>query len=202
MLIGVDRFGWNDVSGRYYDRLTGRYVSRDAVRTAVDDMLVEAEHYVRQVSDELRTGRITLAQWQEHMRDVIKLTTSAAEAAARGGWQQLTSADAGRIGAQVRTQYRYLEAFTQELRDGLATDGRFLNRAAMYAKSARPFFHDEQRELLESLDYTEERNVLHPAEHCDECLDQSAAGWVPIGTLIPIGERTCLGNDRCSMRYR
>jgi hypothetical protein len=201
-ISGTSRYGWNAGAARYYDRLTGRYASRDTVRLAIDDVVADAEREVREVTEAYRRGELTLDDWQAQLRDMIKETFLDAEATARGGWQNLTQADFGRVGQAVREQYRYLDRFTTDIRNGLPLDGRFLNRAAMYAKAARPFFHDEQRELLEATGYTEERNVLHAAEHCETCVVQSALDWVLIGTLIPIGERTCLGNDRCSMRYR
>lgn len=201
-MLGADRYGWNDKSARYYDRITGRYVSRDIVRHALDGVLSFAADEARDVSSQLREGTVDLAEWQAKMRQLTKDSMLQAQALARGGWDQLTSSDYGKVGAAVRMQYEYLDKFTKEIRRGLPLDGRFLSRASMYPKSARPFFHDEQRALLDDTGYSEERNVLHPAEHCDECMDQSAAGWVPIGTLIPIGGRTCLGNDQCTMRYR
>lgn len=196
-----DRFGWNTASARFYDRATGRYVSRDTMRSALDDVIADAEREVRGASEQLRAGTIDLAQWQRTVRDSVKETMLDATALARGGWDQLTQADFGRVGQAVRVQYEYLDKLTSEIRAGLPLDGRFLNRAAMYAKAARPFFHDEQRQLLEASGYTRERNVLHASEHCGGCVDMTALGWVPIGTCIPIGERECLGNDRCTMRY-
>lgn len=201
-MIGADRYGWNEKAARFYDRSTGRYVSRDTMRSALDEVLRVERDTIQHVSEQLRAGQINVGQWQAQMRESIKDTHLQAEALARGGWDQLTSADFGRVGAAVRRQYEYLDRFTQELRGGAPLNGAFLARARMYAMSARPFFHEEQAQLLQDSGYTEERNVLHPAEHCAECIDQSAAEWVPIGTLIPIGQRTCLGNDKCSMRYR
>lgn len=200
-MVRPDRFGWNTASARFYDRATGRYVSRDTMRLALDDVIADAEREVREASGALRAGSIDLAEWQQTMRDVVKETMLDAEAIARGGWDQLTQADFGRVGQAVRVQYAYLDRFTSEIRAGLTLDGRFLSRAAMYAKAARPFFHDEQRQLLEDTGYTREWNVLHAAEHCGTCVDMTALGRVEIGTLIPIGQRTCLGNDRCTLRY-
>jgi hypothetical protein len=196
------RFGWSEKAARYYEIETGRFVSRDTVRLSLDDVINYAGKHVRELSEQLRTGQIDLADWQAAVRETIKSTMLTAEALARGGRAQLTQADYGRVGQAVRVQYRYLDNFTQEIRDGLPLDGRFLNRAVMYAKAARPFFHDEQLGLLVETGYVEERNVLHQAEHCEQCADMTALGWVEIGTLILIGARQCLGNDRCTMRYR
>jgi hypothetical protein len=201
-MIGATQYAWSARSGRYFDARTGRFVSRDTIRLALDDVIADAEVRIRAASEQLRRGAIDLTEWQGVMREEIKSTMLTAEALATGGRRQLTQAEYGRVGAAVRTQYRYLDGFTQAIRDGLPLDGRFLNRAAMYARAARPFYHDEQVALLVETGYAEERNILHQAEHCGPCVDMSAIGWVAIGTLIPIGARDCLGNDRCTMRYR
>lgn len=195
-------FGWSENAARFYDRRTGRFVSRDTIRLALDDVIDMASTEARAISESLRAGKITLADWQRGMRDLVKTTMLDAEALAHGGRGQLTQADYGRVGAAIREQYRYLDGFTEDIRNGLPLDGRFLNRAVMYSRAARPFFHDEQTDLLAESGYTEEMSILHAAEHCVECVDQNAIGWAPIGTLIPIGERQCLANDVCTMRYR
>lgn len=195
-------FGWSENAARFYDRRTGRFVSRDTIRLALDDVIDLAGVEARDLSELLRAGKIDLAEWQRGMREIVKTTMLDAEALAHGGRGQLTQSDYGRVGAAVREQYRYLDGFTEEIRNGLPLDGRFLNRAAMYAKASRPFFHEEQSDLLADAGYTRERSILHAAEHCAECVDQSALGWVLIGTAIPIGDRECLANDRCTMQYQ
>jgi hypothetical protein len=199
---GADRYGWNEKAQRFFDRQTGRYVSRDFVRAAFDDVIAAESRAAQVISDALRSGKVDLGEWQAEMRRIIKDGQLQAAALARGGWDQMRAADYGRVGAAVREQYAFLDRFTQEIRKGLPLDGRFLMRAGMYAQAARPFFHEQQGAALEAAGYSEERNILHPAEHCQVCLDQSAAGYVPIGTLIPIGQRQCMGNDKCTMRYR
>lgn len=196
-------YEWSATAARYRDPRTGRFVTRSAIRRGLDDIIQRSQNRITAFSDELRDGVIDLAQWQTAMREEIKETQLAAEALLRGGWKQMTAADYGRAGQRIREQYEYLDGFTAGLRDGVVrTDGSFFVRARMYAAAARVGFHDAQGEQLEALGYTEEKNVLHPAEHCEECVDQTAAGWVPINTLVPIGSRQCLGNDRCSMNYR
>jgi hypothetical protein len=137
------------------------------------------------------------------MRQEIKRTQLGAEMLVQGGRAQMTQADYGRVGQRVREQYDYLRDFANGLSEGaIRTDGTFLNRAKMYASAARPAFHDSLGDQLAGLGYSEERSILHPAEHCPTCLSEAERGYVPIGTLIPIGERDCLGNDKCSMLFR
>lgn len=202
MPVGANRYGWNASAVRYYDRGTGRFVSRDQIRGALDDVIAVEEGNARRISERLRAGDVNLAEWQAEMRRIVKDEMLQARALASGGWDQLTASDYGQVGAAVREQYQYLDRFTNEIRNGLPLDGRFLVRAGMYAKAARPYFHDVQAGLLDGAGYSDERNILHAAEHCAECVDMTALGWVPLGTVTPIGSRLCLGNDRCTMRYR
>lgn len=197
-------FQWNPNAARYRDPTTGRFISRDAVRLEVDRIISASQRRVLAASEQLNIGEIDLAQWDTVMRQEIKRAHLGSAALLRGGWAQMTPADYGRVGAAVKKQYQYLERFIEDIRSGNANTrgGHLFNRARMYPASARIAFHEQQTVQLEALGYTEERNVLHPAEHCAECVDASARGWVPIGTNVPIGQRQCKGNDKCSMRYR
>jgi hypothetical protein len=196
-------YEWAPNLARYRDPTTGRFVSRDTIRAGVDQFIVASQARITAISEELRSGKINLAQWQTVMREEIKTTQLMAEALLRGGWEQMTQADYGRVGQRIREQYAFLEDFTDKLRSGeIRTDGQFMNYARMYATSARVGFHEGLEEQMQNAGYTEELNVLHPAEHCDECVAATATGWVPIGTNKPIGTRKCLGNDKCQMKYR
>lgn len=199
----ASKYQWDPSIARFRDPDTGRYIRRARVREALDTIITRSQARVTSASDALRAGTIDLAAWQTAMRTEIKRTHLAAEALVRGGWTQMTPADYGRVGSRVKAQYQYLYNFTEQLRSGeQRTDGTFMNRARMYMSSARVGFHDELGTLLQSLGYAEERNILHPAEHCLECLDMASLKWVPTGTLVPVGLRECRGNDRCSIIYR
>lgn len=193
---------WNGLSGRFRNPDTGRFISRVEVRDAVDRIILASQRRVQTASDEVRAGRISLDEWLATMRQELKRTQLDAEMLARGGRAQMTQADFGRVGARVRTQYGYLRDFAQQLKDGaIRTDGTMINRAKMYSASARVGFHESLGETLAAIGYTQEKNILHVAEHCGLCVSETERGWVPIGSLIPIGERTCMGNDRCSISY-
>jgi hypothetical protein len=196
-------FQFSGSTARFRDPDTGRWITRVQVRQWLDQYIAASQAKVLEASNALRAGQITLASWQSTMRDEIKDSHLVAEALARGGWNQLTPADFGRVGQRVRAQYRFLAAFTTQLRDGtVRLDGGFLARAKMYAASSRPAFYASQGVVLAGAGYTHERSLLHASEHCDVCVSEAERGWVQIGRLIPIGERTCLGNDRCTVEYQ
>ena len=195
-------YQWNAAAARFRDPETGRYISRAQVRQWIDRNIAASQARIQTLSEELRTGAIDLGEWERGMREEVKRTQLASEMLLRGGRNQMTQADFGRVGQRVRAQYDYLAAFVDDLRSGsVRTDGGFLARAKMYAAASRSAFHESERDQLAGLGYTKERSVLHPAEHCALCVSEAARGYVPIGELIPIGERTCLGNDKCSIVY-
>lgn len=197
------KYEWSRKAARYRDPRTGRFITRNEVRGWVDKLVQQSQRRLATAADDLRNGRTSVGQWQKIMRDEIKQTQLAAEALVRGGWKQMTSRDFGRVGSRVREQFKYLDRFTREVESGKqASDGRLVQRAKSYAAAARVNFHESQTDQLAELGYSEEKNVLHVAEHCDDCVDQAALGWVPIGTLTPIGSRKCRVNDRCSVQYR
>lgn len=187
---------------QYRDVVSGRLVSRDAVRHALDHALTAGGRRVMGLANELRDGKVTLRDWQRRTAVELKSMHLYSAAAAKGGWAQLTQADFGRVGAALREQYKYLQGFADQLSDGLALDGRFLRRAQMYAEAARATYELTAQQVALDAGYAEERNVLHPADHCNGCLDASAIGWVSIGTLVPVGQRECLTGCRCTLRYR
>jgi hypothetical protein len=201
--VATTPYEWNGNAARYRDPATGRFISRDTVRQIVDQLIEKSRQRVQAASEQLRSGSLDLGEWDSVMRQEIKRTQLSTTSLLRGGWNQMTAADYGRVGSNVRVQYHYLDGFVGDLRSGRQRmDGSFFNRAKLYPANARVTFHEQQTAQLDALGYTEELNVLHPAEHCVECIDARARGWVPIGTNVPIGKRQCVGNDRCSMRYR
>ena len=194
-------YRWNPTAARYIAP-NGRFVPRADVRTAIDLALKNQQKRMHALANQLRGNRITITQWQIQMRAALKELHLYSAAAARGGFDQMGDAEYGMVGQRLREQYRHLDNFAREIENGLQLDGRFTNRTNLYAQSGRATFHEHDSQVQQDAGYTEEHSVLHPADHCASCVTESDRGYVPIGTLIPIGSRTCRGNCRCTMVYR
>ncbi len=197
-------FRWDPAINRYRDS-RGRLVAASWVRRELDAALdVRAKAAARLVED-LRAGRISLLDWRREMRQMIKDVHLYSAAAARGGWSAMSPAAYGQVGRRIRDEYGFLEGLVQDIAKGIPVDGRIAARARQYAHAGRDTFHVAERSVMRQGGMTEERNVLHPAEHCTgagSCVEQSDKGWVPLGTLLPIGRRKCRRNCRCTLEYR
>jgi hypothetical protein len=191
---------WNATAGRF-QRPDGRFVPASVVRAELDKSLVATANRVRALGDDLRAGRVSLDAWRQAMKDEIKAAHLRSAALARGGWSQMDQAAFGRTGQIIRTEYHHLEAWTQQIKSGWVLDGRLSSRGQLYTAAARGTFHQVQREEMIKRGNDLERSLLHPAEHCPECLAQAALGWVPLGTLVPIGSRQCLRNCKCTISF-
>lgn len=194
-------FVW-DARAKQYRGAGGRFVSRAEVRRVLDQAIAARGQRMTALGIALREGKISGESWAVEMRQLVKDVHLYNAAAAKGGWAQLTRADLGRVGQIVRSQYVYLNKFAGQISAGLTLDGRFIGRVQLYAEAARRTFYAFLSVVMRDKGYTEERNILHPAEHCDGCVGETARGWVDIGELIPVGERDCLGRCKCTIEYR
>jgi hypothetical protein len=196
-------FRWDDSLGRYRDTDTGRLVSEAKVRLAVDAVADAASDRLADLTEKLIRRDISLAAWQAQSMAVIKTSHVASGVAAQGGTAQMTPSAYGFLGSEVKAQYQYLRAFASDIGSGLLPlDGRLVARAGMYGQHARALYETVRARDAASYGYDEERSILHSGDPCGQCPAQAALGWVPLGTLIPIGQRTCLSRCRCTISRR
>lgn len=194
---------WDVTAGRFRDRVTGRFVAETQVRAGVDRIAEDASAKARALSVALREERLSLAEWQVEMIRNVRVSSTATAMMAGGGERQMTTGDWSFVGRQILAQAEYLDNFAAQIHSGAqALNGGLDARAAQYGQQARVVFENMRRRERKRAGMTQESNVLHPAEHCDSCREQTARGWVEIGTLVPVGKRTCRGNCKCTISYR
>lgn len=172
------------------------------MRREIDQILVEEGREISALAQQLRTRAIALDVWALQMRERITTIHLYSAAAAKGGWAQMTSADFGRVGQVVRSEYGHLERFAAQIEAGKPLDGIFLRRVDQYVQSGRRTYELTRRASMRELGFTEARSVLHPADHCDECVREAELGYRDVADIVPVGERQCLRNCRCTIEYR
>ena len=103
-----------------------------------------------------------------------------------------------------REQTGFFQRFMEQTASGVQrVDGRFRQRAKQYIRAAKALFTETKRKVKQLTGTTEERRVLGNAEHCPECIEYAARGWVPVGTLpVPGEQSSCRQNCRCRMEWR
>ncbi len=201
-------YTWDERSSRYRDKSTGRYVSQERIRGALDGFIENANGRIEMVTNQLINGEISLADWQTQMATTIKDMHLAAASSARGGWAQMSPSDFGFTGSLIKNQYGFLQNFANEIASGeQPLNLNALRRAHMYGQAARGTHEDMRRRIMRDKGATHEQRILGIAEHCTTrngllgCVELAALGWKVIGTLPRIGNSPCKVNCHCRFRF-
>lgn len=202
------RYSW-DPNVQRYRGPSGRYVSQKAFRQSFNSHIRKARREVERLAEQVSRGAISIPEWQRQMVNAVKTIRLQSAAAARGGWAQMTKADFGKVGQQLRAEYKFLRKFAKDIRGKKLAPGTIRARAGSYVSAGASAYENTRRDAAAEI-FTEERNILGHAEHCHDnpkkgsvgCIEQTARGWVKVGTLVPIGRRTCRVNCRCRYSFR
>lgn len=195
-------FSFAPLAGRFRDPASGRFVSEARVREAVDAVADLASSRMAALSARWRAGELTTAEWISAQLTEIKAAHIASALAAYGGREQMTPERWGLVGQMIRREYGYARAMADDVLLGRQPmNGRLDARAAMYGQAARTSYENIRRREEAERGQAWEENHLHASESCSQCRAQTALGRVPIGTLVPVGGRTCRARCRCTLSY-
>jgi len=161
------------------------------------------------LAQQLVEGSISLAEWEATMAARLKDVLIAATATARAGnWALISEADLAQLEAALEEQLQYLHGFAEAIYDKDQAEEPLTTvvhaRAKMYAGAAWALYwlltHGQKKEKFAWVRWN-----LAPAEHCDDCLELDARGWMPIEELTQFpgdGTTQCLTNCKCYLEYR
>jgi hypothetical protein len=195
-------FRFSPKTGRYHDE-RGRFVSDARQRAGVDAAASLAADRMGDAASRLRSGAITVEQFQAEMLRSVKDLHASVAMAAYGGRSQMDPSRWGFAGARIRTEYGFVRGMVSDIIDGRQPLTKALDaRARSYAQAGRLTYEAIQAREAASRGQTEELNVLHASESCGQCRALEARGWVPRGTLPPVGARSCGRHCRCTVSRR
>jgi hypothetical protein len=195
-------FLWNAGAERYIAP-SGRFVSRAAVRAALDATLDVQMARARTLSTRLTDGEIDLGTWRQGMTSAIKTAHLEGAAVARGGWAQLSQADLEWTARRVHTHLGYLGRFHDDLAFRPDSVVGVAARSEMYIEAGRGTQREMERRMAVQRGRDLEKNVLGGSrDPCGQCPALSDLGYVPVGTLPEVGQRQCLTRCHCHLIFR
>lgn len=180
--------------------------------------------YLQQDTSNLKVGRSFREQASRWIRKVKHFVRESIVAGAMGllGPRELTGEELQEADRVAQYQEQFLNQFESKLlsippalRPEKSSEIvviapqwtilQFIARAEMYGDACYAAAVNIARSTaIQSGKYVEECRV-HPLaidDLCATCRAQRDLGWVPIGTLDPIGDSECMNNCHCSFRYR
>ena len=76
---------------------------------------------VENLAERVFTGEVSVGQFEESMKKLIRELHTANAAIGKGGWNEMTWQDWGRLGPIMKEQYRYLHGFSEYIADNKDT---------------------------------------------------------------------------------
>ena len=203
-VLRLDATDWqyDPISGRYRGA-NGRFLSQSAVEALVDGRIGKLATVLRRYTNMLADGAITLDQWQESVREALKLSHIQAAIIGNGGKDSMDAREWGQVGQRLRSEYRYLQSFAGDLMAGRVSTPMALARIKLYAESVRGSYWEGTSARQGRQGYSLMRRILDAqAAHCADCLEYAARGVVPINSLPLPGQRCeCRSNCKCRVQY-
>ena len=200
-------YRWNQAAGRYIAP-NGQFVSQITIRGELDKALDNVTDRLVLLAGQFRSGVIDGRTWQVESMSLIKQVHLIGGALEKGGWQNMTQSDFGRIGQIIRQEYGWFNNLVKQLESGQQRlDGTLDSRMRLYGQAGRGTYHTFEREDRAIQGYDEVKRVLHGRDNCKSskrpgCIEEAARGFVPLEQMVMIGDTTCLSNCRCSLVYK
>ena len=180
-----------------------RLFSPEYMRREYNAAVVMAQGDLRKMAKRLIDGKATVDEFRRYAEREIETLNLDAGFLLMGPLLAAVPAAIDRVRDAILRQLTWFRRLLDDIASGRQRlDGSLLRRIGMYGGSGHSTVEEIGRILSGLSGFREERNVLGIAEHCEGCLRETARGWVSIGALVPIGERDCLSNCRCSYEYR
>lgn len=221
-MLALEGWRWDAAAQAYVSR-TGQMVGGASLRRQADQLADEMEYEMRAEAQRVAVGEIAIDEWQRRQAEDTKDLYVAIAMLAAGGRRNLTDELKRRVeggpdkSPSITYSLNCLYEFGQNVRNGdrnAGSEDMIAFRAGLYSAASRGIFEDVKRESHRNARdpkgrrlYLYEKNSLMPGENCSDsdeapgCIEETARGWVPIGTLSLPGQRTCRVGCNCFMSY-
>jgi hypothetical protein len=166
------RWQFDPETNRYFDP-DGTPVSESEIDVALLKFLEAQRQKAENLTGDLGAGTMTLPEWENEMRWVIKDAFGASYVLGRGGRPSMTPADWGRVGRRVRDQYGFLANFASQMAAGSVTTQRAVMRASMYPLSARQAHQRGQAAVL-----GDPNLPAYPGDGSTACHSNCGCSWL------------------------
>lgn len=195
---------FNPKTGEYRDA-SGQVITQKDVVEIMNSRITESTRRLEARFQQLVNPRVDfdLNAWNEQMAIEIRNLHVQMAILGRGSRDLMESSDWGRVGSEVKKQYKHLKGFAGDLSKKEMTFDEVKQRMSMYSNAAWKSMWKSRTKTMKKGGFTEEKRVLQPAEHCPDCI-RLAGKWAPIGSLPEPGDGStrCLTNDKCIKIYR
>jgi hypothetical protein len=166
---------WNQGSKRYHNKKTGEFIGQKKMVEKRDIFTDRQKSRIadQELTEKLANGEITIQRWILRQREIVKQTFVDQYVMGKGGRNNMTQRDWGRVGNMLKDQYGYLQNFGQKIADGELSVAQIRNRSQMYISSSAQAF-----EKGKSASYGNFTLPAHPADGQTVCGSNCKCQWL------------------------
>lgn len=179
------------------DGSIGQIVSNGEIADYLREMYDRTDKQLAALAAAMTIGSITPSLFQRAMMEQLKNLHLSTAVLGAGGWDQADGRLYGRVGRELREEYRYLARFVRQVEQGDVPPDAAIQRATLYADNAYGQYHNESDRRMLRAGVQEEWLRTEPGA-CEICLYAEAQRWVPLGTYEIPRHSSC----RCHKEYR
>ena len=198
LIIGTGIYVYSQSARRWVNVSMGQFVPDITVINEMRRHVAATFDILDNLTSQLYRGQITLGQWQIAVASELKDAHLAQSMFAVGGKQNMSAVEFGRVGGTLADEYRHLSQFADDIAAGRVSAAQAQARIQQYGKAAQQSFWREYSLTRPGLINW----VLHPADHCPDCVDLAAGSPYTAATLPThpgAGETVCRGNCNCTL---
>lgn len=198
------KFVFDPRSQKYRNLENGQYVAQSVVNPYLLEGYIEKrQDDFQKVTQALLDGSISVSSWESAVANELKSSHIVSYSLGRGGTKRLSSRDYGIIGARLRGEYSYLRGFSEDILAGKLSENQIRYRMSLYLEGLHTTYELARLESHRASGFRWEKWNRSAKESCDDCIEESNKGWIPIGgrTRRPGIGVACKSNCRCSVDY-
>lgn len=150
-----------------------------------------------------RIGKLEPRQWQREMQRLIDVSHKGMAVFGAGGFQQTTAGIWANVERIITRETGFQVRLAGQMVTGQVSPAELLDRSGKYAEAVYGTWQNTIIVRERGAGTDEARRFLEPdAEHCQDCFDAAAEGWVPIEDVVAIGDSQCGARCRCHIDTR
>ena len=196
-------YQWEARSRRYRSSSSGKFLSKSVIAQLTQLRIAQVTQDLHALGNLLVDGKTTLKVWQEQFAQSLKILHTQQYLLGVGGESQIQKEDYLALARELKNQYKYLRNFAVDLTKGVMTPVQFRIRAGMYAKAAKVSYFRGEKQAAKRSGLDGAYRVLGKSDyHCQQCLEYSNRGTVPIDEAVyPTQRCDCKTGCKCRLVY-
>jgi hypothetical protein len=212
--MAENRWEWDDSAHRFRDTQTGRFLSTSDALKLRDGFPEGQQAVLRDLTQRMATGDLTVQQWERESRDAIRDTHAVQYTFGRGGLNAMTPDDWQAVNRLADQQAAYLRRFARDAASGTLSEAQIEARANLYLAASRQAYERGRAaawnvdlptypgqgtickaackcawSLVDTGETIEATWMRHADDSCGTCL-QRASAYAPLVIAKPADGRT------------